>query len=88
MGGVVKSERGQDDKDDEKLDVLSNGGVEGADDIVVVAGVNVRGWENVVSSILGADVVVKHHEFLLPFFLFFSACSFKPPDLLAALMAA
>ena len=72
MGGVVISERGRGDKDDDKSEVSSTGGVEGIDEEgdLVVAGVNVRGWENVVTSIPGADVDVKHHEFLLPFLFF------------------
>ena len=75
MGGVFKSERGQDDKDDnERVEVLSNGGVKEVDDEGDIAvGVNVTGggWENVVRSIPGAaEVDVEHHEFLLPFLFF------------------
>ena len=93
---VVKSERvqGDDDKDggeDEEEEV----------DNFVVVGVNVKGGglggagrlENVIVVIMsilpgvGADIDVDPHEFLLPF-LFFWACNFKLPDLLAALIAA
>ena len=101
---VFKSERGQDDDDevvDEKVVKvfsLSNGGKEVVDeeDEIVVGSVNVKGeggrwdcsWEDVVAPIDEAEVdVVEPHEFLLPF-LFFWACNFKPPDLLAALIAA
>jgi hypothetical protein len=76
--GVVKSERGQDDVDDNEkvVEVLSNGGVEKeVDEDVGVAGVNVNeeggGWENVVTPIPIAEVVeIEPHEFLLPFLFF------------------
>lgn len=70
VGGVVKSEPGQDDKDDdEKVEVLSNGGVEEVDDEDdFVVGVNVKG--GVTSIPEAAEVDVEDHEFLLPFLFF------------------
>ena len=70
VGGVVKSEPGQDDKDDdEKVEVLSNGGVEDVDDEDdFVVGVNVKG--RVTSIPEAAEVDVEDHEFLLPFLFF------------------